>query len=136
MPVVAITGGVGSGKSTAAEFFRELGAVVLSADQAARQIMLPGAETFREVIQAFGEEYLLPDGSLDRKRLGELIFSDPSARKRLEEITHPAIHALLRAEVQMTLQRDPGALVVVEIPLLYETGGESEYDAVITVSSS
>ena len=135
MPVIAITGGVGTGKSTAAEYFRELGAVVFSADEAAREVLSPGSQALSEVIAEFGPSYLRHDGSLDRHLLGDLVFSDPIARKRLEEITHPAIRDLLHARVEETRRRQPDTPIFVEIPLLYETGTESAYDAVITVAS-
>lgn len=136
MPVIAITGGVGSGKSTAAEYFKDLGAIVFSADVEARNVLQPGNSAFAKVVAAFGRSYLQPNGNLDRRRLGDLVFADVSARKRLEEITHPAIYESLRQKITDVQRANQNAIVMVEIPLLYETGTESAYDAVIAVTST
>jgi dephospho-CoA kinase len=136
MPVIAITGGVGAGKSTVALQFSDLGAVVFSADEIAREVLNPGSAVLEEVIREFGREYILPDGRLDRKKMGNLVFSDSSSRRRLEQITHPAIRQILQERVSRVLADQPDAVVVVEVPLLYESGMESGYDAVIAVIAS
>src|SRR5512135_2976801 len=89
--VVGITGGVGTGKSTVGRMLRQRGAVVLSADDAAREVLQPGAPAAVRVAEAFGADYVGPDGRLDRARLAERVFADPEARQKLEDITHPAI---------------------------------------------
>src|SRR5260221_9217177 len=136
MPVIAITGGVGAGKSSVAALFKELGATVLSADEAAREVLEPASPILSQVIREFGASFMQTDGSLDRKRLGDLVFSDSTARKRLESITHPHIRRLLKSRIDEALAQRPNGVVVAEVPLLYETQMESEYDAVIAVVAS
>lgn len=93
MLVLGITGGIGSGKSLASEFFRSRGASILDADAVARELMGPGSAVLREVAAAFGPEVLRPDGSLDRRKLSDLVFGDPQAVARLNALTHPPIMA-------------------------------------------
>ena len=136
MPVIAITGGVGAGKSSVASLFADLGANALSADVAAREVLEPGSKALDTVIREFGRDFLQPDGSLDRKKMAALVFSKSEARLRLEAITHPAIREVIRKRISSILDGAPDAVIVVEVPLLYETGIESGYDAVIAVVSS
>jgi dephospho-CoA kinase len=133
MPVIAITGGVGAGKSAVASDFRDIGATVFSADEAAREVLEPGSATLDAVFREFGPNYFLADGRLDRRRMAELVFSDSDARKRLESIMHPPIRRLLTERTNEVLSKNPKAFVFVEVPLLYETGAKSGYDAVIAV---
>ena len=93
---VALTGTIGSGKSTVAGLLKELGAFTASADDFARAAVAPRSEGLRRIVEHFGAGILLPDGSLDRKKLGQIVFSTPEERKRLEEITHPLIRALAK----------------------------------------
>ncbi len=121
MRVIGLTGGIASGKSLVASMFRSLGATVLSADEAAREVVTPGSEALQEIVQAFGHEMIRPDGTLDRKRLGDLIFRDGSARARLNAIMHPRIHRILQAQVDRLRTTTAPAVVIVEIPLLLDT---------------
>ncbi|HEU4429736.1 MAG TPA: dephospho-CoA kinase, partial [Myxococcota bacterium] len=89
--VVGLTGGIGTGKSTVARVLARLGAVVIDADAIVRELQAPATPMLAELARAFGPEIVRPDGSLDRARLGEIVFADPEARKRLGEITHPAV---------------------------------------------
>src|SRR2546425_2659071 len=117
MPVIGITGGIGTGKSTVTELLRELGAITFSADEASRTILMPGGEALREIAEAFGESVLLPDGSVDRAKLAEIVFSDSADRERLETITHPRILLLLRQQIdQARKQNPPDSFIVVEAP--------------------
>src|SRR5947208_267221 len=137
MPLIGLTGGVATGKSTVAEMLRKRGAVVISADEAARRVVEPGAPTLQEVSERFGSQYLREDGSLDRARLAERVFNDPSARKELESITHPAIRRLVSEQIAYArANTPPETVIVVEVPLLYEVGMEGEFDAVVVVGSS
>ena len=136
MPLIGITGGLGTGKSTVLSLFAERGAVTLSADEAAREVLGPGSPALAEVVDFFGPEICRPDGSLDRARLAERVFADPEARTRLEEITHPRILQLLRARIDEARRAAPNAVIVVEAPLLYEAGMESWFDYVVVVTSS
>lgn len=135
MKVIGLTGGIASGKSLVAGFLRELGAIVIDADVIAREVVEPGTEAWREIVEAFGEEFLLPSGHLDRKKLARKIFQDPAARETLEAITHPRIRKRMLEEVER--QRSFGdscrRVIVLDIPLLFETGRPPGLDGVIVV---
>jgi dephospho-CoA kinase len=128
---VALTGGIGSGKSLAAEYFAELGAAVIDFDQLARDVIERGSEGFNEVLARFGDEILV-EGGIDRKKLATIIFSDPQARADLEAIVHPRT----RAAYAEFLQAQSGdAIVIAQIPLLAESTHEYAFDLIITVSA-
>jgi dephospho-CoA kinase len=131
MLIVALTGGIGAGKSLAAQYFSDLGARVVDADQLARVAIERGSEGFDEVILRFGEK-IMRDGDIDRKALAEIIFSDPQAKKDLEAIVHPRVRELF-AEVVSDLQL--GEILIYEIPLLAESGSAKNFDLVITVEA-
>ncbi len=131
MLVVALTGGIGAGKSTVAQFFAELGALVIDADQLARMAIERGSDGFADVMLRFGDEVIV-NGDIDRKKLAEIIFSDPEARKDLEAIIHPRVQALF-AEAVADL--DIEDILIYEIPLLVETGAAAKFDYIITVES-
>jgi dephospho-CoA kinase len=132
---VALTGNVGSGKSTVAQRWAELGVPVVSADELSRQAVAPGSEGLRAVVDAFGEHVLAADGSLDRTRMREIVFGDEGARERLEGIVHPVVWRL-RERWLREREAEGAELVVSEIPLLFETGREREFDAVVFVDAS
>jgi dephospho-CoA kinase len=129
--VLGLTGGIGSGKSTVASMFAQLGADVIDADQLARQVVEPGQPALEEIATAFGRDVLLPDGRLDRGKLARIIFADPVARGKLNAITHPRIRERMAAEIAARGSR-PGVLVV-DIPLLYENDRAGTVEAVIVV---
>jgi len=131
MLVVALTGGIGAGKSTVAQYLAELGAFVIDADQLARMVIERGTDGFAEVLLRFGDEIIL-NGDVDRRKLGEIVFSDSQARKDLESIIHPRVQALF-AEAVNDLDEDE--ILVYEIPLLVETDAAEKFDYVITVES-
>jgi dephospho-CoA kinase len=135
MPVIGLTGGIGTGKSEVATELRSLGAIVLSADDAARTVTAKGSPALAEIAARFGEGVLLPDGSLHREALAARVFGDPAERRALEAITHPRILALLREQINDVMRNQPNAEVVVETPLLYEAGMGSWFDAVIVVAA-
>ncbi len=137
MKVVALTGGVASGKSTAARMLRALGAEILDADQVAREVVEPGQPGLEEVVAAFGREFLTPDGRLDRRRLADLIFSDPEARRRLNAILHPRILARLQDRIREIAALRPQTVVVVDLPLLFDVPlPEFEHlDAIVVYAS-
>jgi len=128
---VALTGGIGSGKSLAGEYFELIGATVVDSDQLARDVVERGTEGFDEILLAFGDEILL-NGNLDRRKLAGLIFDNPVAKAKLEEIVHPRIQSALENIVS---ECAPGTVLIYEIPLLFETGGSNRFDYVITVSA-
>jgi dephospho-CoA kinase len=117
--LIGLTGGIASGKSTVARILERLGAAVINADVLAREVVEPGTEAWKEIVQAFGNEVLQPDQTLDRQKLRALIFNQPEARKKLESIIHPRVRALAEERI-----REHGAagyaVVVYEVPLLFE----------------
>jgi dephospho-CoA kinase len=131
MLVVGLTGGIGAGKSTVAQYFAELGALVIDADQLARMAIERGTDGFAEVMLRFGDEIIV-NGDIDRKKLAEIIFSDPQARKDLEAIIHPRVQALF---AQAVADLGPDDILIYEIPLLVETGARAKFDYIITVES-
>jgi len=131
MLVVGLTGGIGAGKSTVAQFFAELGALVIDADQLARMAIERGSDGFADVMLRFGDEIIV-NGDIDRKKLAEIVFSDPEARRDLEAIIHPRVQALF-AEAVADLDIDD--ILIYEIPLLVETGAAAKFDYIITVES-
>ncbi len=120
MRVIGLTGGIASGKSLVAGFLREMGAHVIDADAIAREVVAPGTETLREIAEAFGASVVAADGTLDRKALAALVFSDPAARARLNAITHPRIRGRIEEEIAAVRAARPGATIVVEVPLLLD----------------
>ncbi len=132
MLLVALTGGIGSGKSLAAEYFAACGAQILDFDQLARDVVERGTEGFDEIVARFGDE-VLRDGALDRSKLAEIVFADGIARKDLEAITHPKIRAAFD-EVVAGLGSDE--ILVSQIPLLAESSYPYPFDFVVTVSAS
>lgn len=133
MKVIGLTGGVGMGKSTAAQLFRERGVALVDTDDLAREVVQPGQPALEELRQTFGNDFLDPNGQLRREELARVVFADAEARKRLEAILHPRIADLWRARVEQW-RNDGQPLAVVVIPLLYETGAEGEFDAVVCVA--
>ena len=131
MRVIGLTGGIGCGKSLAAQYFAELGALVIDADQLARAAIERGTDGFDEVLTLFGDA-ILKDGNIDRRALGELIFKDPAAKKQLESIIHPFVRREFE-EAVASLKGDQ--VLVYEIPLLVETKAHERFDVVITVES-
>lgn len=133
MRVFGLTGNIGSGKSTVAAMLREAGIPVLDADRISREVTAPGGRAFAAVVQAFGRGIVRADGSIDRKRLGEIVFSDPGSRERLEKITHPAILEAMK-EAIAGLDREGHRAAVVEATLIHESGRKGLFDAVISVT--
>jgi dephospho-CoA kinase len=131
MRVLGLTGGIGSGKSMVAEMFASLGAVVIDADQLAREVVEPGQPALKEIAATFGSEVLLNDGHLDRAKLAQIIFANPVERAKLDAITHPRIRTRMDALIE-AWRPGPGVLVV-DIPLLYENKRTNSIEKVIVV---
>ncbi|MGC4154700.1 MAG: dephospho-CoA kinase [Propionicimonas sp.] len=127
---IGLTGGIGSGKSAVADLLAERGAVIIDADLLARQAVEPGSPGLARIIAEFGTRLLTPEGSLDRPALGEIVFSDPEARARLNAIVHPEVRRLA-ADIERTAA--PDAIVVHVIPLLLETGQQDLFDLIVVV---
>lgn len=133
--IVGLTGGIASGKSTVGRIFRELGVHVVDADLVAREVVAKGSEGLAEVVRTFGEGVLAADGSLDRKKMGALVFADPEKRKQLEAITHPRIAARSMADLAALAQRgDPYGIY--EAALLVENGSYRMMSALVVVAAS
>lgn len=132
MLIVALTGGIGSGKSTVGQIFAQLGATVIDSDQLARDVMERGSIGFNEVVAKFGDE-ILKNGEIDRQILASLIFKDPAKRSELEQITHPLIR---KAFAKVVSSASPDSIVINQIPLLVESSHDYKFDHIITVSAS
>jgi dephospho-CoA kinase len=129
---VALTGGIGSGKSAAGDFFEDLGAVVVDADQLARDVIERGTDGFDELVATFGDE-ILTNGILDRSKLGQIVFADPNARKTLEEIIHPRV---AEAFEEIVKSSPADSVIIYQIPILVETKGQDRFDYIITVEAT
>ena len=132
MLVVALTGGIGSGKSTVGQIFAQLGATVIDSDQLARDVIERGSIGFNEVVAKFGDE-ILKNGEIDRQILASLVFKDPAKRAELEQITHPLIR---KAFAKVISSASPDSIVINQIPLLVESNHDYKFDHIITVSAS
>jgi dephospho-CoA kinase len=131
--VIGLTGGIASGKSTVARMLSELGAPIIDADQVARDVVAPGQPALAEVAHAFGPEVLLPDGTLDRKRLGAIVFAEPEKRRVLNGITHPRI-AAATAERLATLRERGTPIAIYEAALLVENGAHLGMNGLIVTA--
>jgi len=131
MKIIGLTGGIGAGKSTVAQFFSELGASVVDADHLARIAIERGSAGFDEVIARFGET-ILSNGDINRKALAEIVFSDPVAKSDLEAIIHPRVQKLF---AQAIIDNESSVHLIYEIPLLVETDAASKFDFIVTVEA-
>jgi len=134
MLLVGLTGGIGTGKSTAARMLERRGAVVFDADVLARQAVAPGTSGFDQVLERFGPNVLAPGGGLDREALASIVFSDPAARRDLEGIVHPEVRRMFAEGCEE--YRDSDRVVVFSAPLLVETGMHTAFDLLIVVSAA
>jgi dephospho-CoA kinase len=132
MLLVGLTGGIGSGKTTVAEMLAERGAVIVDADELARQALEPGTRAFQQVLGLFGEE-VVSDGELDRAAIARVVFADEEKRRALESITHPEVFRLLAEAVEW--HRATDNVVVFDAPLIIETGFHEACDVVVVVSA-
>jgi dephospho-CoA kinase len=131
MKLVGLTGGVGSGKSTVDEMLRELGADVVDADEATHMVYEPGSPGYDAVVREFGPDFVR-DGKVDRSRLGDLVFRDPDARRRLNAIVHPLVREWMAKRTAEAVERG-AELVVQDVPLLFENSLEKLFSSVILV---
>ena len=116
---MGLTGGIASGKSSVAAILRRLGAEIINADELAREVVEPGREAWQEIVATFGSGILQADQAIDRRKLREVIFNDPQARKKIEAIIHPRVRALAEEKIR-AFEAAGSALVVYEVPLLFE----------------
>jgi len=135
MPVIAVTGGIGAGKSVVAGVLAERGAVVIDADDLARRAVSPGSAALSRIAKRFGPSVIAPDGSLDRGALGSVVFGDPEALRDLNAIVHPEVRRLYDERVAELEGTNPGAIVVYDVPLLAEARSSEEFALVVVVDS-
>lgn len=131
MALIALTGGIASGKSTIARRLAEHGAVVVDADAIVRDVQSPGSPVLRRIADEFGPTVLTADGSLDRAALGAIVFADAAARGRLNAVVHPAVKAESAARFAAALDADPAAVVVYDVPLLVEARSDDPWDLIV-----
>jgi dephospho-CoA kinase len=133
MLLVGLTGGIASGKSIVTRVLRDLGAHVIDADKIVHDLLAAGQDACREIVHRFGIGIQLPDGSIDRRRLGEIVFSDPGQRAWLNQCIHPRVFEAYQHQVKHLRDRDPRAIVVMDAALLIETGYYRKMDRLIVV---
>ncbi len=133
MIIVGLTGGIASGKSLVAKIFKDLGAYAIDADRIVHELLEPGQEAWREVLAYFGGSIELPDKTIDRRTLGEIVFNDPEKRAWLNRCLHPKVFAVYTARVRHLHERHPDAVVVFDAALLIETGFQNKMDKVVVV---
>lgn len=134
MSIIALTGGIGSGKSAVGRILRAFGAYVVDADALAREVVEPGTTGYRQLVKVFGSKILTaPGAEIDRRALGELVFADPDLLRRLEAVVHPLVAAL---SAERFAAAPDGVPLVYEIPLLAETGDSHDFEAVVVVDAS
>jgi len=131
--LIGLTGGIASGKSLVAAELKRLGAYLIDADEIAREVVKPGLPAYQDIVKEFGEGTLNPDKTINRKVLGEIVFSNQELRKTLEKITHPRILDAIEKETQTIQGNDPKALIVVDAALLIEVGLNKKMDKVVVV---
>ena len=129
MKVIGLTGGIGSGKSTVSKFLAELGAVIIDADKVGHEVLENDSEAWQQVVDAFGRHIVTPDGEVDRKKLGRIVFKSPEALSRLNRIMHPRIYDAVKTQLEQ-YRKQGASVVVVEAPLLIEAGWTSLVDEV------
>ena len=137
MMIVGLTGGIASGKSLVASLLSERHVPIIDTDEIARQVVAPGQPAWQHLRDAFGPEFFCPTGELDRAALARCVFADPTARRRLESLTHPAIFAEVdRQLATLRAQPEPPPVVVVVVPLLFEIGAETRFDRTVVVATT
>jgi len=135
MKIIGLTGGIGSGKSTVSRFLTELGAVILDVDKVGHEAFKPDTDVWREVMAAFGRQVVTPNGDIDRKKLGEIVFGSPESLSRLNQIMHPRMYDMVKAQLE-EYRRQGADVVFLKAPLLIEAGWVSLVDEVwVTVAS-
>lgn len=132
MKIVGLTGGIATGKSTVVRMFRELGSVIVDADLLARKVVEKGSHAYNEIIREFGQGILDSNGNINREKLGEIVFTNSEAREKLNKITHPRVFALIQQEIKKA-EKDGAEVVILDIPLLFESGADSWLNPVILV---
>lgn len=133
MKIIGLTGGIATGKSIVSSVFRELGAIILDADVIARLVVLPHQPAWEDIVDFFGPEVVNEDQSLDRTKIGEIVYNNPDSLKELNRFTHPRIMQYYKDELRRIKTEQPDAIVVLEVPLLYETNMDKLCQQVVVV---
>ncbi|MBN1643685.1 MAG: dephospho-CoA kinase [Dehalococcoidales bacterium] len=133
--VIGLTGGIGSGKSTVTSFLAELGATIIDADKIVHEAYLSDTEVWRKLVKTFGEGILTKDRAIDRKKLGEVVFNNPELLEKLNDIVHPAAFRIVEGRIAEARKRR-AKMVVVEVPLLFESGWDKMTDEIWTVTAN
>jgi dephospho-CoA kinase len=133
MLVAGLTGSIATGKSTVSGILKELGAFIVDADRAAREVVLPGTKAFNEIVRIFGKKILQKSGEIDREHLGRIIFNDSAMRSILEEVVHPEVMHSMDEQIRSIKSGFPDAVVILDVPLLIETGMHKGVSEVIVV---
>jgi len=135
MIVVGLTGGIATGKSTVARMFKQCGAIVIDADQLARDVVRPGTSAWREIVKCFGKVILKPDRTINRHALGAIVFHHRGKLRKLERIIHPRVAREKERLVRQIAKRTPHAVVIYEVPLLFEVGADKRVDTTLVVTA-
>jgi dephospho-CoA kinase len=131
--IAGLTGGIASGKSTVSAFLENAGAVIVDADKIARKVVRKNRPAWREIVRAFGQSILLPDGEINRILLGEIVFNDPAQKQVLNRIVHPGVFAETATRLSEIEKNQPGAVVILDVPLLIESGMDTGLSDIIVV---
>lgn len=135
MILVGLTGGVATGKSTVAKMFKDCGAVVIDADELAREVVQPGKPAWRDIVHRFGKSVLDSDRTINRQRLGQTVFRDRTKLQQLERIIHPRVAAEQKRLTRQASGKNPNAVVIYDVPLLFEAGIDKRVDKIIVVTA-
>ncbi len=133
MVIAGLTGGIASGKSTVSAFLEDAGAVIVDADKIARKVVQKGQPAWQEIVRAFGQSILLPDGEINRIRLGDIIFNDPAQKQALNRIVHPEVISETATRLAEIENNQPCAVVILDVPLLIESGMDAGLSDIIVV---
>ena len=136
MLLVGLTGGVATGKSTVAKMFKQCGAIVIDADELARDVVKPGKAAWREIANTFGKTVLTPDRTINRQALGTIVFGNRAKLRRLEQIIHPRVEREQARLTRQAARKDPNAVVIYDVPLLFEAGVDKRVDTIIVVTAN
>ena len=135
MTLIGLTGGVATGKSTVAKMFKQCGAIVIDADELAREVVQPGKPAWRDIVRRFGKSILNADRTINRQALGSIVFSHPTQRQVLEHLIHPRVAREQRRLTKDATRKDPNAIVLYDVPLLFEAGIDERVDKIIVVTA-
>ena len=135
MILVGLTGGIATGKSTVAAMFKRCGAVIIDADALAREVVQPGKPAWREIVKSFGKTVLNPDRTVNRPALGATVFGHPAKLRQLEHMIHPRVAREQRRLTRQAAKKDPNAVVIYDVPLLFETGIDTRMDTSVVVTA-